>query len=160
MLSELSNPANPLEPILAYLLSPNMLGWSTVSKANPPGLARICSDIKWSIIKCNSASIVIWNDCESIFPSESITLAVMVWVPTLRDKVWNKFPFPIIPSILDVHVILEAMSPSSESNAVPENVILSVSLKVIPKIFGKGRKVHPSRKTHVKRNWRRSRIKA
>ncbi|MEK6807540.1 MAG: 50S ribosomal protein L39e [Nanoarchaeota archaeon] len=32
---------------------------------------------------------------------------------------------------------------------------------VIPKIYGmkRGRHVHPSRITHVKRNWRKSRIK-
>jgi ribosomal protein L39E len=28
------------------------------------------------------------------------------------------------------------------------------------KVYGKGRKVHPSRHTAVKRNWRRSKIKA
>ncbi|HLP79216.1 MAG TPA: 50S ribosomal protein L39e [Acidobacteriota bacterium] len=28
------------------------------------------------------------------------------------------------------------------------------------KIYGKGRKVHPSRHTSVKRNWRRTRLKA
>lgn len=27
------------------------------------------------------------------------------------------------------------------------------------KVYGKGKKVHPSRHTHVKRNWRRSKIK-
>ncbi len=31
---------------------------------------------------------------------------------------------------------------------------------IIPKIFGRGRRVHPGRRTAVKRNWRRSRIKA
>lgn len=32
---------------------------------------------------------------------------------------------------------------------------------IVPKIFGKGRRVHPSRVTSVKRSWRRhSRIKA
>ena len=31
---------------------------------------------------------------------------------------------------------------------------------IIPKTFGKNRRVHPSRKTHVKRNWRRIKTKA
>ena len=31
---------------------------------------------------------------------------------------------------------------------------------LIPKVFGKGRRVHPSRITHVKRTWRRTKIKA
>jgi len=31
---------------------------------------------------------------------------------------------------------------------------------VIPRIFGPGRKVHPSRVTRKKRNWRRTKIKA
>ena len=30
---------------------------------------------------------------------------------------------------------------------------------IIPKIFGKGRRVHPSRITVVKRSWRRSRTR-
>ena len=30
---------------------------------------------------------------------------------------------------------------------------------IIPKCFGTGRRVHPSRKTHAKRNWRRTKIK-
>ena len=30
---------------------------------------------------------------------------------------------------------------------------------IIPKAFGTGRKVHPSRKTHGKRSWRRTKIK-
>lgn len=31
---------------------------------------------------------------------------------------------------------------------------------LIPKIFGKGRRVHPSRITKVKRSWRRTKTKA
>ena len=31
---------------------------------------------------------------------------------------------------------------------------------VIPKAFGKGRRVHPGRLTTIKRNWRRQRTKA
>mgnify|MGYP001564512086 CR=1 FL=1 len=30
---------------------------------------------------------------------------------------------------------------------------------LIPKVFGKGRRVHPSRITRVKRNWRRTKAK-
>ena len=30
---------------------------------------------------------------------------------------------------------------------------------VIPKIFGKGRRIHPSRVTKTKRNWKRTKIK-
>ncbi|MCK4589547.1 MAG: 50S ribosomal protein L39e [Nanoarchaeota archaeon] len=30
----------------------------------------------------------------------------------------------------------------------------------VPKIYGKGRKVHPGRHTHVKRSWRRTNTKA
>ncbi len=30
---------------------------------------------------------------------------------------------------------------------------------IIPKVFGKGRRVHPSRVTAVKRNWRRTKLK-
>jgi len=31
---------------------------------------------------------------------------------------------------------------------------------IIPKIHGKGRRVHPGRNTHVKRSWRRTKTKA
>ena len=31
---------------------------------------------------------------------------------------------------------------------------------LIPKVFGKGRRVHPSRITRIKRNWRRTKTKA
>lgn len=31
---------------------------------------------------------------------------------------------------------------------------------IIPKTFGKGRRVHPSRLTKIKRNWRRTKTKA
>lgn len=30
----------------------------------------------------------------------------------------------------------------------------------VPKIYGKGRRVHPGRHTHVKRSWRRIKTKA
>jgi ribosomal protein L39E len=30
---------------------------------------------------------------------------------------------------------------------------------IIPKIFGQGRRVHPSRLTKIKRSWRRTKIK-
>ena len=30
----------------------------------------------------------------------------------------------------------------------------------VPKIYGAGRRVHPGRHTHVKRNWRRHKLKA
>ena len=30
----------------------------------------------------------------------------------------------------------------------------------IPKVYGKGRRVHPSRHTAIKRNWRRTKLKA
>ncbi|MCF7867031.1 hypothetical protein K9L67_05920 [Candidatus Woesearchaeota archaeon] len=30
----------------------------------------------------------------------------------------------------------------------------------VPKIYGTGRRVHPGRHTHVKRSWRRNKIKA
>lgn len=30
----------------------------------------------------------------------------------------------------------------------------------VPKIYGKGRKVHPGRHTEVKRNWRKTKTKA
>ncbi|MEM4268155.1 MAG: 50S ribosomal protein L39e [Candidatus Woesearchaeota archaeon] len=29
----------------------------------------------------------------------------------------------------------------------------------IPKIFGKGRRIHPSRHTRIKRNWRRTKLR-
>ena len=29
----------------------------------------------------------------------------------------------------------------------------------VPKIYGKGRRVHPGRHTHVKRSWRRQKLK-
>ena len=31
---------------------------------------------------------------------------------------------------------------------------------IIPKVYGKGRRVHPSRLTKIKRNWRRTKTKA
>ena len=31
---------------------------------------------------------------------------------------------------------------------------------IIPKIYGQGRRVHPSRHTHIKRSWRRNKTKA
>jgi len=30
----------------------------------------------------------------------------------------------------------------------------------VPKVYGKGRRVHPGRHTHIKRNWRRIKLKA
>jgi ribosomal protein L39E len=30
----------------------------------------------------------------------------------------------------------------------------------VPKIYGKGRRVHPGRHTHIKRSWRRTKTKA
>lgn len=30
----------------------------------------------------------------------------------------------------------------------------------VPKIYGQGRKVHPGRHTEIKRNWRRTKLKA
>ncbi len=47
--------------------------------------------------------IVIATCFESDAPSESITVAVMVWVPTERLELVNDEPVPIEPSLLDVH---------------------------------------------------------
>ena len=54
--------------------------------------------------------------------SLSVTVAVMVCVPTERFVLLNDEPVPIEPSLLEVHWIEELSEPSSSSVAEPENV--------------------------------------
>ena len=64
-------------------------------------------------------------------PPESVTEAVMVWVPT--DKVaFTEPPVPRAPSSDDVHERLAAKSPSSGSEAVPVKETAEPSLTVAP----------------------------
>ena len=59
---------------------------------------------------------------ESDAPSLSVTVAVMVWIPT--DKVDNEKKLSVAknPSLLEVHWIEELSVPCSGSLALPENV--------------------------------------
>ena len=68
--------------------------------------------------------MVTWNVvvARTVFPSLSVTLAVMVWVPPLSARL-NVGPVPMGPSRLDVHWRADERSPSGMSNAVPLNVI-------------------------------------
>jgi hypothetical protein len=63
---------------------------------------------------------------------ESVTWAVMVWVPTDRFVVVYVEPVPMEPSMLEVHWICELSEPSSASVAVPWNVTESPSVNSEP----------------------------
>ena len=58
---------------------------------------------------------------EPLAPPESVTEAVIVWVPAESELVENEPPEPMTPSRLEVHDRLEVREPSSTSVAVPEN---------------------------------------
>ena len=57
-----------------------------------------------------------------MFPSESVTVAVIVCVPIVSVDMKNELPTPIEPSISEVHEIVFESPPSSGSVAEPENV--------------------------------------
>ena len=58
-----------------------------------------------------------------MFPAESVTCAVMVWVPLARLLV-KLPPVPIVPLMLEVQISLEVRSPSSVSDALPEKLMV------------------------------------
>ena len=61
-------------------------------------------------------------------PSLSVTEAVMVWVPTVREVVENEPPVPMLPLMSELQDRFAVMSPSSKSLAVPTKVMLVVSV--------------------------------
>ncbi len=61
-------------------------------------------------------------------PPESVTEAVMVWLPTDRELVEKEPPEPMAPSMLEVQLRDEVRLPSSVSLAVPLNDTLSPSV--------------------------------
>ena len=65
---------------------------------------------------------VIVTETEAVFPAESVTCAVIKWVPLLRRAVTLP-PVPIVPLMLEVQISLEDRLPSSVSEAVPEKLI-------------------------------------
>ena len=71
--------------------------------------------------------IVIVVCSETDPPSESVTVAVMVWVPTERLDNENKLSVAKNPSMLEVHCMELLSVPSSSSVAVPQKIILSPS---------------------------------
>ena len=59
----------------------------------------------------------------AVLPPESVTCAVIVWVPLL--KVREKLPpVPIEPSMLEVQVTLAVRLPSCASAALPEKLMV------------------------------------
>ena len=64
-----------------------------------------------------------------VLPAESVTPALMVWVPLLKVRA-KLPPPPIWPSRLEVQFRFEVRFPSWESEAVPENVIVAPYEKV------------------------------
>ena len=64
-------------------------------------------------------------------PPESVTKAVIVWVPTERT-VKKEPPEPMFPSMEDDQERLDVRSPSSASVAVPAKLIVSPSPKMLP----------------------------
>jgi hypothetical protein len=64
-------------------------------------------------------------------PPESVTEAVIVWVPVDR-LVLNEPPAPIVPSILDVQLSDPVSVPSSKSVALPAKSMLAPSGKLEP----------------------------
>jgi hypothetical protein len=64
-------------------------------------------------------------------PPESVTEAVIVWVPADR-LVLNEPPAPIVPSILDVQLSEPVSVPSSRSVALPVKPMLAPSGKLEP----------------------------
>src|ERR1043165_8222217 len=66
-----------------------------------------------------------------VLPARSVTLAVMVWVPTLRD-LEQLPPVPICPSRLEVQTNLDVISPVSGSVAEPVKVVTEPDESVEP----------------------------
>ena len=65
-------------------------------------------------------------------PPESVTLAVMVWVPIDRALVETLAPLPRTPSRFELQAMEAERIPSSESVAVPLKVILMPTIDVDP----------------------------
>jgi hypothetical protein len=66
-----------------------------------------------------------------VIPSESVTLAVMTWVP-FESLLPTVAPVPSAPSLSDVHEIAPDKEPSSGSDAVPWNDSIWLVLKPAP----------------------------
>src|SRR5659263_290268 len=67
----------------------------------------------------------------ALAPRLSVTVAVMVWVPSVSNLV-KVPPVPIGPSRSDVHAILAVRSPSSGSDAEPANSIVAPASNSAP----------------------------
>ena len=65
-------------------------------------------------------------------PPESVTSAVMVWLPTLSVDEFTEAPVPSEPSRLDDQAMFAEMSPSSVSVAVPVKVTSVFSCTLVP----------------------------
>ena len=61
----------------------------------------------------------------------SVTLAAIVWVPSLSD-VLIEAPLPRSPSRFEVQLRLDDRSPSSTSSAVPVNAMTSLGRELDP----------------------------
>jgi hypothetical protein len=66
-----------------------------------------------------------------VIPFESVTLAVMTWVP-FESLLATVAPVPSAPSLSDVHEIAPDNEPSSGSDAVPWNDSIWLVLKLAP----------------------------
>ncbi len=73
--------------------------------------------------------MVIVIDCETVLPSESETVAVIVCVPTESVDIDHESPTPIGPSISEVQDIKFERPPSSGSVAEAENVTEEPSIE-------------------------------
>ena len=69
---------------------------------------------------------------ELVRPPESVTEAVIVWLPADSPAVEKDPPDPITPLMFEVHVRLVVRLPSSASAAVPLNLIVSPTANELP----------------------------
>src|SRR5436189_79102 len=76
--------------------------------------------------------MVIVTGAEPLRPPESVTLAVMVCVPTTRSERENEAPVPIWPWRLEVHTSEALILPSCASEAEPEKFTVVPWLKDWP----------------------------
>ena len=70
------------------------------------------------------AATVMETEAVVVLPAESVTRAVMVWVPLLRVLV-KLPPVPIGPSIVELQDRFEVRLPSSTSDALPEKLTVA-----------------------------------
>src|SRR3972149_3864143 len=84
-----------------------------------------------TVVGCVGEPTVTETLALATFPPESVTVAVMVWVPLL--SVLEKLPpVPICPSLLEVQTREFVRFPSLASLAVPAKLMIAPALKVEP----------------------------